>query len=135
MEAAWKLPAMVSRGNFFWGAGMWKGLAVTTLCIGSFLTLAVYSAEKMRESYSFIGVVQLRGQAVGVLRPMRPVSLGVIQEAGEPVPQGEVLPKCDAASRERVLEDNLSTKVSVHEMTLTCGKRLFVVKGILYDAR
>ena len=114
---------------------MWKGLAVTVLCLGSLLVFAASSAEKMRESYSFIGVVQLKGQTVGILRPMRPVSLGVQQEAGEPVPQGEVLVNCDASSRERVLEDNLSPKITVHEMLLTCGKRLFVVKGILYDVQ
>lgn len=109
---------------------MWKGLLVAAICMGLFLTFAAYSAEKMRESYSFMGVVELNGQWVGILRPMRPVSLAVVQEAGEPVPQGEVLDKCDAASR--------ATKVGevvVREMTLTCGKRKFAVRGILYDAR
>ena len=109
---------------------MWKGLAVTTLCIGSLLTLAVHSAEKIRESYSFIGVVKLGEQHVGVLRPMRPISLGVVQEEGEPVTRGDILEKCDATAR-----SNKIGGVTVQEMLLTCGKRVFVVKGVLYDVR
>ncbi len=109
---------------------MWKGLAITLLCVGSFLALAVLSAERLRESYSFIGVVQLNGQSVGVLRPMRPVSLGVMQEAGALLTHGEILINCDASARRRMVGD-----VELREMILTCQERVFAVKGVLYDAR
>ncbi len=122
------------RGKLF-GEDMWKGLIVTALCVGSLLAFATWSAERMRESYSFVGVTKLNKEMVGVLQPLRPISLAVVLEKGEPIPQREVLTNCDASSRDRVLEDNLSTKVTVHEMILTCGKRVLVVKGVLYDVR
>ncbi len=108
---------------------MWKRVAVFALMTGGMFVLANLAAERMRESYSFLGVQELDGQKVGVLRPMRPISLAVVQESGDPLPRGEILTNCEAHSRVTKIGE-----AEVREMTLTCGNRLLVVKGVLYDA-